>query len=171
MPHWGRGLFRVLDEIVLRRGKPQSIRCDNGPELTSRHFLAWCLEHRASRRLAKLVSTSSARHSRVNASTTLSTRIVPPPAHHGRNPEPIPGWLPCAAATAFPLAYSASASSGASTARLRDTPGTPACGSPPRRFFATAPIAVDSRNEVSRALTASIAGVGPRRSPPTGSDS
>jgi putative transposase len=23
---------------------PQAIRCDNGPELTSRHFLAWALE-------------------------------------------------------------------------------------------------------------------------------
>lgn len=23
---------------------PQSIRCGNGPELTSRHFLPWCLE-------------------------------------------------------------------------------------------------------------------------------
>ena len=39
-----RRVTRVLDEIVVRRGKPQSIRCDNGPELTSRHFLAWCLE-------------------------------------------------------------------------------------------------------------------------------
>ena len=25
---------------------PQSIRCDNGPELTSRYFLAWCLERK-----------------------------------------------------------------------------------------------------------------------------
>ena len=25
-------------------GRPQAIRCDNGPELTSRHFLAWCVE-------------------------------------------------------------------------------------------------------------------------------
>ena len=40
----GRRVTRVLDEIVVRRGKPQSIRCDNGPELTSRHFLAWGLE-------------------------------------------------------------------------------------------------------------------------------
>jgi putative transposase len=24
-------------------GKPQSIRCDNGPELTSRHFPAWAI--------------------------------------------------------------------------------------------------------------------------------
>src|SRR5689334_18325452 len=24
--------------------RPQAIRCDNGPELTSRHFLAWCIE-------------------------------------------------------------------------------------------------------------------------------
>ena len=26
------------------RGKPLAIRCDNGPELTSRHFLAWSVE-------------------------------------------------------------------------------------------------------------------------------
>ncbi len=25
-------------------GKPHAIRCDNGPELTSRHFLAWAIE-------------------------------------------------------------------------------------------------------------------------------
>ena len=25
---------------------PQAIRCDNGPELTSRHFLAWCIERK-----------------------------------------------------------------------------------------------------------------------------
>ena len=24
--------------------EPQAIRCDNGPEFTSRHFLAWCME-------------------------------------------------------------------------------------------------------------------------------
>jgi putative transposase len=34
-----RGM-RVLDSIVAERGQPQAIRCDNGPELTSRHFLA-----------------------------------------------------------------------------------------------------------------------------------
>jgi len=39
-----RRVTRVLDEIVGRRGRPQAIRCDNGPELTSRHFLAWALE-------------------------------------------------------------------------------------------------------------------------------
>jgi transposase InsO family protein len=27
-----------------QRGQPRTIRCDNGPELTSRHFLAWCVE-------------------------------------------------------------------------------------------------------------------------------
>ena len=27
------------------RGKPDSLRCENGPEFTSRHFLAWCEEH------------------------------------------------------------------------------------------------------------------------------
>ena len=39
-----RRVTRVLQEIVAERGRPQAIRCDNGPELTSRHFLAWCLE-------------------------------------------------------------------------------------------------------------------------------
>jgi transposase InsO family protein len=37
---------RVLDAIVAERGDPQAIRCDNGPELTSRHFLAWCVEQK-----------------------------------------------------------------------------------------------------------------------------
>ena len=39
-----RRVTRVLDAIVSERGQPQAIRCDNGPELTSRHFLAWCVE-------------------------------------------------------------------------------------------------------------------------------
>jgi putative transposase len=39
-----RRVTRVLDAIVAQRGQPQAIRCDNGPELTSRHFLAWCVE-------------------------------------------------------------------------------------------------------------------------------
>src|SRR5258708_1763048 len=39
-----RRVTRVLDGIVNERGVPQTIRCDNGPELTSRHFLAWCIE-------------------------------------------------------------------------------------------------------------------------------
>jgi putative transposase len=39
-----RRVTRTLEEIVAWRGRPQSIRCDNGPELTSRHFLSWCLE-------------------------------------------------------------------------------------------------------------------------------
>lgn len=39
-----RRVTRVLEAIITERGVPQSIRCDNGPELTSRHFLAWCIE-------------------------------------------------------------------------------------------------------------------------------
>ncbi|MGA9786782.1 MAG: IS3 family transposase [Candidatus Sulfotelmatobacter sp.] len=39
-----RRVTRVLDGIVAERGQPKAIRCDNGPELTSRHFLAWCVE-------------------------------------------------------------------------------------------------------------------------------
>ncbi len=41
-----RRVTRVLEEIIAQRGQPQAIRCDNGPELTSRHFLAWCVERR-----------------------------------------------------------------------------------------------------------------------------
>ena len=39
-----RRVTRALEEIIARRGLPQAIRCDNGPELTSRHFLAWGIE-------------------------------------------------------------------------------------------------------------------------------
>jgi putative transposase len=35
---------RVLDQVIAERGKSQSIRMDNGPELTSRHFLAWGID-------------------------------------------------------------------------------------------------------------------------------
>jgi putative transposase len=36
---------RVLERAIDTYGKPQAIRCDNGPELTSRHFLAWAIEN------------------------------------------------------------------------------------------------------------------------------
>ncbi len=39
-----RRVTRVLDGVVEQRGKPEVIRCDNGPEFTSRHFLVWCEE-------------------------------------------------------------------------------------------------------------------------------
>jgi putative transposase len=41
-----RRVTRVLEGIVAERGVPEAIRCDNGPELTSRHFLAWCIERK-----------------------------------------------------------------------------------------------------------------------------
>src|SRR5512135_1108817 len=41
-----RRVTRVLDELIAERGAPQSIRCDNGPELTSRQFLAWAIERK-----------------------------------------------------------------------------------------------------------------------------
>ncbi len=41
-----RRVTRVLDAIAAERGMPQYIRCDNGPELTSRHFLAWAIQNR-----------------------------------------------------------------------------------------------------------------------------
>jgi putative transposase len=39
-----RRVTRVLDEVITQRGKPVGIRCDNGPELTSRHMLGWAME-------------------------------------------------------------------------------------------------------------------------------
>jgi putative transposase len=39
-----RQVTRTLDRIIEERGKPQSLRSDNGPEFTSRHFVAWCEE-------------------------------------------------------------------------------------------------------------------------------
>ena len=41
-----RRVTRVLDAVIAERRRPRAIRCDNGPELTSRHFLAWCLERK-----------------------------------------------------------------------------------------------------------------------------
>jgi putative transposase len=39
-----RRVTRELERILAEREKPLAIRCDNGPEFTSRHFLAWCIE-------------------------------------------------------------------------------------------------------------------------------
>lgn len=38
-----RRATRELERAIAAHGKPQSIRCANGPELTSRHFLAWAI--------------------------------------------------------------------------------------------------------------------------------
>lgn len=40
----GPRMTRALEMMVAERGAPEAIRCDNGPEFTSRHFLAWALE-------------------------------------------------------------------------------------------------------------------------------
>jgi putative transposase len=39
-----RRVTRTLDRIIEARGMPESLRCDNGPELTSRHIIGWCEE-------------------------------------------------------------------------------------------------------------------------------
>ena len=41
----GQRVTRVLERVIAERGKPKAIRCDNGPEFTSRHFIAWCEEN------------------------------------------------------------------------------------------------------------------------------
>jgi putative transposase len=42
-----RRVTRVLDRAIGKFGKPQTILCDNGPEISSRHFLAWPLNGRS----------------------------------------------------------------------------------------------------------------------------
>ena len=37
---------RVLDEVIEERGSPESLRLDNGPEFTSRCFVAWAASRR-----------------------------------------------------------------------------------------------------------------------------
>jgi putative transposase len=39
-----RRVTRLLERAIAEHGKPQSIRSDNGPEMTSRHYLAWAIE-------------------------------------------------------------------------------------------------------------------------------
>jgi putative transposase len=41
-----RRVTRELEKIVAERGVPEVVRCDNGPEFTSRHFLAWAIERK-----------------------------------------------------------------------------------------------------------------------------
>jgi putative transposase len=43
-----RRVTRALDQVIFERGRPESIRMDNGSELTSRHFLAWGIDRRIS---------------------------------------------------------------------------------------------------------------------------
>ena len=43
-----RRVTRVLEWVIAQRGRPVAIRCDNGPEFTSRHFLSWCEEQKVS---------------------------------------------------------------------------------------------------------------------------
>ena len=40
----GQRVTRVLERVIGERGKPKAIRCDNGPEFTSRRFIGWCEE-------------------------------------------------------------------------------------------------------------------------------
>ena len=39
-----RQVTRTLERVIERRGTPASLHCDNGPEFTSRHFLARCAQ-------------------------------------------------------------------------------------------------------------------------------
>jgi putative transposase len=43
-----RRVTRVLEAVMERRAAPQGVRSDNGPELTSRHYLAWFADRKIS---------------------------------------------------------------------------------------------------------------------------
>ena len=43
-----RRVTRVLDRLIAERGKPSSVRSDNGPEFTSRRMLGWAEERKIS---------------------------------------------------------------------------------------------------------------------------
>jgi putative transposase len=43
-----RRVTRVLEAAMEQRGAPEGVRSDNGPELTSRHYLAWLAERKIS---------------------------------------------------------------------------------------------------------------------------
>ncbi len=40
---------RALDRVIEQRGVPGSLRSDNGPEFTSRHYIGWCEEKKIER--------------------------------------------------------------------------------------------------------------------------
>lgn len=35
---------RILQNLIDRRGPPRFLRSDDGPEVSSRHYMAWCIE-------------------------------------------------------------------------------------------------------------------------------
>ena len=39
-----RQVTRTLERVIGERGAPRALRCDNGPEFTSRHFVGWCAD-------------------------------------------------------------------------------------------------------------------------------
>lgn len=45
----GHQVTRALDKVIEQRGLPAALRCDNGPEFTSRHFIGWCEERKIER--------------------------------------------------------------------------------------------------------------------------
>jgi len=41
----GQYVTRILDQAAIFRGYPDAVRTDNGPEFTSRVFMAWAFKH------------------------------------------------------------------------------------------------------------------------------
>ena len=50
-----RRITRAMPHVIEGRGRLQAIRSDNGPEMSSRRYLAWCVEHKLTLAEAQVV--------------------------------------------------------------------------------------------------------------------
>ncbi len=68
---------RVLDRLIEERGRPESVRSDNGPEFTSRKMLGWATDRKVDRSTSSPAGpcrTATSRASTDGSATSASTR-------------------------------------------------------------------------------------------------
>jgi len=80
----GKYVVRLLDQAACFRGYPRAVRTDNGPEFTSRAFIAWTQQHGIEHILIEpgcptqnVTSKASTASSATNASTSIGSRRSP----------------------------------------------------------------------------------------------
>jgi putative transposase len=62
-------MMRVMDRVIAELGEPKTLRCDNGAEFTSRHFVGRCEEQGPHRFAAYSAGTTDADRLRREPST------------------------------------------------------------------------------------------------------
>lgn len=126
---------RVLARLAVERGRPARVRSDNGPEFTSRHFLAWCERERIAVEYIQPGKPSQNAHIEsfngrlrdecLNANLFRSlaeARAVTAEwrrFYNHQRPHSALGYQP-------PAAFAAALPSGSATPRLREAPPQPA---------------------------------------------